>query len=140
MDDWKLRLRRAREAKQLNKTTFAKLVGVSNATVTDWEKRVDEGGIKELSAPSLAKIHEVLDVDLYWLLTGRGAENVPSVEHRIREVESPPDEAVDDIFRQATEMLETYRLASPAGRERINVVVRDVRSGLAVNQAKPRTP
>lgn len=71
MEEWKLRLKQARENKKLNKTTFAKLVGVSNATVTDWEKSVADGGIKELSAPSLVKIYEVLGVDLYWLLSGK---------------------------------------------------------------------
>jgi len=71
MEEWKLRLKQSRENKSLNKTTFAKLVGVSNATVTDWEKSVADGGIKELSAPSLVKIYEVLDVDLYWLLSGK---------------------------------------------------------------------
>jgi len=77
MNDWKLRLRQSRELKELNKTTFAKRVGVSNATVTDWEKGVEEGGIKELTASKLVKIYEVLHVDLYWLLSGKGSSRQP---------------------------------------------------------------
>lgn len=71
MEEWKQRLRSAREAKGLTKTAFAKEVGVSNATVTDWEKSIDSGGIKEISGPKLTKIAEVLGVDPRWLMDGR---------------------------------------------------------------------
>lgn len=71
MEDWKHRLREAREAKGFKKTAFALAVGVSNATVTDWEKSVDAGGIKEISGPKLTKVCEVLGVDPHWLLDGR---------------------------------------------------------------------
>ncbi|WP_229519936.1 XRE family transcriptional regulator [Massilia oculi] len=73
MEDWKQRLREAREAKGLNKTAFAKAIGVSNATVTDWEKSFFDGGIKEISGPRLTKICEVLGVDPHWLLDGRAS-------------------------------------------------------------------
>lgn len=77
MEEWKQRLRSAREAKGLTKTAFAKVVGVSNATVTDWEKSVESGGIKEISGPKLTKVAEVLGVDPRWLLDGRE----PTAEH-----------------------------------------------------------
>jgi len=73
MEQWKLRLKAAREAKGLNKTEFARAVRASNPTVTDWEKAVIEGGIKEISGVRLTKVCEVLGVDASWLLHGRGS-------------------------------------------------------------------
>ena len=70
MEEWKQRLRQAREAKGLNKTEFARAVGVSNPTVTDWEKSVADGGIKEISGVKLTKAAEVLGVSPAWLLHG----------------------------------------------------------------------
>ena len=72
MEEWKLRLREAREAKGLNKSEFAKLVKASNPTVTDWEKSVADGGIKEISGIRLTKVCEVLGVDATWLMNGKG--------------------------------------------------------------------
>ena len=77
MDEWKIRLKQAREAKGLNKTTFAKVIGVSNPTITDWEKDSDLGGIKEIAGPNLTKICEALDVTPGWLLYGKEAAVTP---------------------------------------------------------------
>lgn len=71
MDDWKTRLTQARKARGLNKTEFARLTEVSNPTITDWEKPVELGGIKDVSAPKLMRICEVLEIDLWWLMTGK---------------------------------------------------------------------
>lgn len=72
MNDWKQRLSHARKEKGLNKTEFAKAVGVSNPTVTDWEKSIEDGGINEISAGNLAKAAAVLNVDSNWILLGKG--------------------------------------------------------------------
>lgn len=69
MEEWKQKLREARERKQLTKTAFAKAVGVSNATATDWEKGSDVGGIKEISGVKLMKVCEVLGIEAVWLLS-----------------------------------------------------------------------
>lgn len=73
MNDWKQRLQTARQAKGLTKTAFARAVGVSNPTVTDWEKSFEDGGIKEISGPNLTRVSEVLGIDPHWLLEGRAA-------------------------------------------------------------------
>ena len=70
MNDWKLRLKTARETAGLNKTEFAKLAKVSNATVTDWEKPAEDGGIQEISGIRLSQICRVLNVTPAWLLHG----------------------------------------------------------------------
>lgn len=100
MDDWKLRLRRAREAKQLKKTTFAKLVGVSNATATDWEKLVEDGGIHEISAIRLSQVCKVLNVSPDWLL--HGTEPTPSKSAQLS----------DKLSQDEAELLLVYRLAA----------------------------
>ena len=76
MEDWKQRLRAAREAKGLKKGKFASAVGVSNATITDWEKGADAGGIKDITGANLMKVCQVLEVDANWLLHGRSATKV----------------------------------------------------------------
>jgi phage repressor protein C with HTH and peptisase S24 domain len=87
MEEWKIRLRQAREAKGLNKTAFARLVEVSNPTVTDWEKAVEDGGIQEIAGHRLAKICSVLGVTPGWILDGQepmeypGAMRVVVAEH-----------------------------------------------------------
>lgn len=68
--NWKTRLTNAREAKGFNKREFAKLVGVSAPTMTDWEKPSIEGGIIELKAKNLWKVCDVLGVTREWLLHG----------------------------------------------------------------------
>lgn len=72
MNDWKKRLTSAREAKGLNKTEFAAAVGVSNPTVTDWEKSLDTGGIQKISGDKLLRVCAVLSISPDWLLHGTG--------------------------------------------------------------------
>ena len=78
MEQWKQRLKHAREAKGLNKTEFRKLVGVSSPTVSDWEKSVDTGGIKEITGPKLVKVCQVLGITADYLYSGQEAPRQPS--------------------------------------------------------------
>ena len=77
MEEWKQRLKAARTDKGLNKTEFARAVGVSNPTITDWEKSAGDGGIKELSGTNLTKVCEVLSITPAWLLHGQQAYGEP---------------------------------------------------------------
>lgn len=87
MEEWKLRLKQAREAKGLSKSDFAKAVRISAPTATDWEKSVADGGIKEISGVRLAKACEVLGVDSAWLLHGKGDTPAPAASpDRIEEI------------------------------------------------------
>jgi transcriptional regulator with XRE-family HTH domain len=133
----------SREKKGLSKTAFAAAVGISNATATDWEKSVDAGGIKEISGPKLTKASEVLGVDPHWLLHGKsgtashytGPDDAPVqlVDQRTQIA------AADEMLKVIVEMVETYRLATPADRERIDLVFREIRQRLAmVDQPKAR--
>lgn len=80
MEQWKTRLRACREAKNMNKTQFARAVGVSNPTVSDWEKAGAEGGIKEISGAKLTKVCTILGIDPTWLMTGKGQAPVKPEE------------------------------------------------------------
>lgn len=64
--DWHKRLTLAREAKNIKKSAFAKLVGVSAPTVTDWEN----GDTKMIEGNNLVKVCQVLEVSPDWLLHG----------------------------------------------------------------------
>ncbi len=59
MNTWNERVKSGREALNLKKSEFAHRVGVSAATVTDWEN----GNIKKLEAENLLKISVVLGIE-----------------------------------------------------------------------------
>lgn len=68
MDTWHKRLTYAREKRGIKKSAFAKLVGVSAPTVTDWES----GDIKMLDGVKLVSVCKVLDIQAKWLLDNIG--------------------------------------------------------------------
>ncbi|MES2323251.1 MAG: helix-turn-helix transcriptional regulator [Pseudomonadota bacterium] len=109
MEQWKQRLKSAREAKGLNKTEFRKLVGVSSPTVTDWEKSVETGGIKEITGPRLLKACQVLGITVDYLYSGKEAP--------------PPSPQLTDSLRLTIEtaeelrLLTAYRIADKLGRK-----------------------
>lgn len=144
MEEWKIRLKKSREGKNLNKTAFARLVEVSNATVTDWEKSVDDGGIKEISGAKLTKVSEVLGVDPRWLLNG-SQKTVHDDGHEASSASPPikkmqPESVQGDVLRRAVELMETYSLADAGERDRIDRLVRNIRRRLgAVDQAERGT-
>jgi phage repressor protein C with HTH and peptisase S24 domain len=89
MEDWKQRLREARLAKGLSKTAFARAVGVSNPTATDWEKSTQSGGIGEITGPRLIKICEVLGITPAWLYHGRVAQALNARQVVVAESDDP---------------------------------------------------
>lgn len=88
--NWKSKLREARLAKgYIKKVRFAEAIGVSAATVTDWEKPVDDGGIKNINGHHLVKVCRLLDIDEGYLL-GEEHKSAPSLgENRARDETSP---------------------------------------------------
>lgn len=69
MDTWNTRLTKARESRGIDKAEFARRVGVSAPTVTDWES----GKIRKLEAGNMLKVCMELGIAPLWLLYGRGA-------------------------------------------------------------------
>lgn len=138
MEEWKQRLRQARQAKGLNKTKFANLVKVSNPTVTDWEKSVSDGGIKEIAGGNLTKICSVLGVTPHWLIHGGEGAPAPAGNEPAAsgsEQEGRLTESLKLRVETAEElrMLTVYRLAGPDGRSAINTVVEQVSRRLDAN-------
>jgi len=72
MNEWKKRLKDVREAhpKFRKKSDFARAVGVSPPTVTDWEKM--EGGIAKISGENLVAVCKLLGIHSEWLIDGVG--------------------------------------------------------------------
>lgn len=71
--NWNQRITERRKALEYSKAAFSRLVGVSGATVTDWES----GVIKTLAGENLLKVAAVLKVTPEWLLTGKGGAAAP---------------------------------------------------------------
>lgn len=68
MSKWNDRLVIARSAAGKTKTELADGVGVSNATVSDWENCV----IKKIEGENLLKVCSYLEINPSWLLFGKG--------------------------------------------------------------------
>lgn len=64
--NWHKRLTAAREAKGIKKSAFAKMVGVSPPTVTDWEN----GETKMIEGANLVKVCSLLGITSQWLIDG----------------------------------------------------------------------
>lgn len=71
--NWNQRITERRGALGLTKAAFSRLVGVSGATVTDWES----GEIKNLAGENLVKVATVLKVSPEWLLSGKVSTAAP---------------------------------------------------------------
>jgi transcriptional regulator with XRE-family HTH domain len=71
MDTWNKRITKARIAAKLSKSELARLAGVSNPTVSDWES----GEIKKLEAENLLKVCDAMRVSPRWLLYGKEEMN-----------------------------------------------------------------
>lgn len=134
MEDWKLRLKQARLAKGLSKSQFALMVRVSNPTVTDWEKSVADGGIKEITGQNLTKICSALGVDPHWLMDGDQAREPLAPVGRAGG-ESPLADSFKLEIETAAELrlLSVYRLANADGRAAIDAVVEQIRRRLDVD-------
>ena len=89
--NWHKRLTQAREAKNIKKSAFAKMVGVSAPTVTDWEN----GDTKMIEGSNLIKVCNILGIHPEWLLKGEGP-GLKSIESNILAVH-PDDEQREDV-------------------------------------------
>lgn len=68
--NWNKRLKAARERRGMTKSDFAKAVGVSAPTVTDWES----GEIKKIDGENLLRACRVLATDPSWIMFGEENE------------------------------------------------------------------
>lgn len=66
--NWHNRLTQARLAKNIKKSDFAKRIGVSAPTITQWEN----GETKKIEGSNLVKVCSVLEITPEWLLNGVG--------------------------------------------------------------------
>ncbi len=64
--NWHKRLTQAREAKGIKKSAFARMIGVSAPTVTDWEN----GNTKMIEGSNLMKVCSALEITPEYLLHG----------------------------------------------------------------------
>lgn len=119
MNDWKTRLKQVRAVKFPKKTDFAKAVGVSSATVTDWEKLAEDGGIKEITGLNLMKVCSVLGIAPAWLLHDVAPDR-------------PPDDPgggeseMQWVSGDEADLLRMYRAADVEGRRLVRIMADSV--------------
>lgn len=99
---------------------LAEELGVSNNAVSKW---IGTGKISRENSIAAARVLRMSVRELLGEESGQAANDALSG---------------DDLLRKAAEMLETYRLAGTVDRNRIDLVFREVRSHLAVDDAKSR--
>ena len=128
---WHKRLAQAREAKEINKSAFAKLVNVSAPTVTDWES----GKIKMIDGVNLLKVCDVLGISPKWLMHGKPDTNatdvapVMNLEHQFE----PPQALMQWIYGEEGEILSCYRATDKEGKLRIMRTARSARKVLLLD-------
>lgn len=121
---------KARNAAGLKDYDVCKLTGISAGTLSDWKR----GRIKALKADKLAKIAEILDVTIEYLMTGEEEEKESVTGKKYyfndetaeiaEEVFSDPDlrllfdasrNAKPEVIRLAAEMLRQMKETNPDG-------------------------
>lgn len=102
------RIRESRERKLLSQDGLARLLGVSQPTISDWENSKTEPTVDNMRTLAVE-----LDVWFEWLVTGRGPQEYspkvqePQQEYRVQ-AEMPEDER---------NLQAIYRKLSPARRQ-----------------------
>lgn len=108
--NWSQRIKQMREARwaerpaDFSPAAFAKKVGVSGATVSDWES----GIIKQISGPNLVKVASVLGVTPEWIISGHGSpDGRPQPQEAISDEQRSLWALWSDLFdQQRTEYLD----------------------------------
>jgi transcriptional regulator with XRE-family HTH domain len=133
MNTWHSRLKQRREELGLTQREFARRVGVSGATVSEWES----GKIKKIDADNMDKAARVLETTADYLLRGAGPMRAGALEGHARAVVTatgaltaappdpldtlPPDERVLLLlYRGLTRTQQEQFRQSVEGAERAN--------------------
>jgi len=107
---WNDRMRKARESLDLKRNEFARRVGVSAATVSDWES----GKIKHLSSENLTKVSQVLGISPEYILSGRtAAESKPNTKGRWIDGFDLTDDQKDSVLK----MVDDFEIENERARD-----------------------
>jgi phage repressor protein C with HTH and peptisase S24 domain len=107
--NWHTRLTEARLAKNLKKNAFAKLVGVSPATITQWEN----GETKKIEGSNLIRACQILDITPAWLLHNDGS---PTGGLAPFQVPALPEDSADRYY-----YIKKVRLRLSAGMKGVQI-------------------
>lgn len=110
----------------VTKKNLADVAGRSRAAVTYWFQDVNG-----LDADAARKLGGFFEVDPVWLETGAGKPE-PEASERQAALSASSDVA-ELAYRKVADMIETYILASPRDRERIDFIFGDVRGKIAAS-------
>ena len=128
--------------------SLARLSGVPQPTIARILKGAGKQGPETETLRALSK---ALVVHLRWLQEGVGPRDLSEpptsayagVAEEIAQgytslVALEVAQATNELFRRATEILDTYSLASPTDRERIDLVIREIRRNMG-HETKARS-
>lgn len=106
--------------KNIKKTAFAKIVGVTNQAFSDWKRR---GTIP--AADIVCRIADALDVDLRWLITGEqanviniSAERQNDISVEDRDILAKLHELSPSNSNAVISLLETLYVQEQSSREK----------------------
>lgn len=89
------RLKKVRNDKGYTRDQFAKLLGVSRATIQNYEN-----GERSPSADYLVKYYQLFGTNLHWLLTGNGHAHFQELLYDGAQLSSPREETLLHLSRQ----------------------------------------
>jgi transcriptional regulator with XRE-family HTH domain len=116
--NWHKRLTAAREAKGIKKSAFAKLVGVSAPTVTDWEN----GDTKMIEGANLIKVCDILGIAPEQLIYGKDS-NTPKSTVQVPLFMAAPEDTRPARMQWVSDaesvILSDYRTTDDAGKSKI---------------------
>jgi DNA-binding Xre family transcriptional regulator len=113
MKTWHERFTLAIEQTNLRPTDIAKAIGVSNATVSDWES----GETKKIEGENLLKVCDLLKINPKWLLFGKGAMSSElniedkKLKHILMIAQDLPEYGKDKAIKELTDITELIRQA-----------------------------
>lgn len=105
--NWHTRLTQARTAKNIKKIHFARMVGVSPATITQWET----GVTKEIKGENLTRVCRILGISPGWLLHKEGEVEPPKVDQAISRIDH-----IQRVDAREADLLDIWRSTDEDGK------------------------
>ena len=115
MKTWHDRLKFAREQAGIKADALADKVGVTSASVSDWES----GETKKIEGENLIKVCDFLKINPHWLLFGKGLMHgtKPRLVHLNKMLEDQPDYVIDEAIKNIASDIELLKKAKNNGTQ-----------------------
>lgn len=112
------RIHEARCESGITPSNLARMVGVTSAAVSRWEK----GQVKNLRMEHLFTLSRLLNVNPEWLATGRGAKK-GHLTKQPQSAQDLPAPTYDQLNREEQLLIDIYRRLSHSSRESLKQAI-----------------